>query len=256
MLSRKDQKRGQAEQSPKAHSKAANGRPHQRAGAVYLLGDSVFDNEVYVPAGSSVSDCLHAALAGEYDVHCLAVDGATMQDVPAQLKRLPTGATAATGAAGAGAPGGGVGESVFLSVGGNDAVLRAALLDEPVRSVAEGGAALFRLSEEFGAAYGELLDRIGQAGIEPTVCTVYFGDFPDEQWHAAAKAAVRAINFAIVQCAATRKLSVLDVNSVCCEPTDFVSSIEPSAACSEKLADAIAAVVWGNAVSSRFYTGS
>src|SRR5512134_992699 len=94
---------------------------------VVLLGDSVCDNAAYVPGGPDVVQQLRAALPDGWRATLSAVDGSVIGDVARQLATLPAGAS-----------------HLVVSSGGNDALGRSGMLEEPVRSVGE---AVRRLSE-------------------------------------------------------------------------------------------------------------
>ena len=70
-----------------------------------LLGDSIFDNAIYVPDGPSVIDHLRTILPAEWRATLLANDGDVTADVEGQLLKLPADAT-----------------HLIISVGGNDAL--------------------------------------------------------------------------------------------------------------------------------------
>src|SRR2546423_11720616 len=93
---------------------------------IVLLGDSIFDNAAYVGNGPDVVRQLHSVLPGGWRATLNAMDGATIQDIRAQLARLPSDAS-----------------HLVLSVGGNDALLEAGVLEERARSV---GAVLDKLA--------------------------------------------------------------------------------------------------------------
>ena len=61
-----------------------------------LLGDSIFDNGVYVPDGPAVTDQLRAGPSEEWRASLLAVDGHVTADVESQLAGLPRDATSRT----------------------------------------------------------------------------------------------------------------------------------------------------------------
>ena len=114
---------------------------------VALLGDSVFDNASYTRGQPDVAAHLRA-LAPTWGVTLCAVDGSTTTDVGPQLDRVPSRAT-----------------HVVLSLGGNDALINADLLDMPVRSTAE---ALDRFEErlsDFERSYGWVIEAL--AGLFP-----------------------------------------------------------------------------------------
>lgn len=71
---------------------------------IALLGDSIFDNALYVGDSESVSDLL-LSLKPDLELELLAVDGDVTTDVFKQLSKLPASA-----------------DYVFVSCGGNDAL--------------------------------------------------------------------------------------------------------------------------------------
>ena len=88
---------------------------------VALLGDSIFDNGVYVAPAPAVSEQLCASLGSDWTVSLVAVDGHVTKDVgDRQVGRVPKGAS-----------------HIVVSVGGNDALGHASILNEGARSVAE-----------------------------------------------------------------------------------------------------------------------
>ena len=62
-------------------------------GHIVLLGDSIFDNAVYVPGGPSVIEHVRRVLPIGWKATLLAIDGARMSSVERQLQRLPADAT-------------------------------------------------------------------------------------------------------------------------------------------------------------------
>src|SRR5262245_439703 len=87
---------------------------------VALLGDSIFDNRAYTGGEPDVAAHLRELLASRWKVTLCAVDGSTTTDLGPQLDSVREHVT-----------------HVVLSVGGNDAMLNADLLDFPVRSTAQ-----------------------------------------------------------------------------------------------------------------------
>ena len=88
-------------------------------GHVVLLGDSIFDNAVYVPGGPPVVRQLQQELPTGWRATLVAVDGHVTTDVQPQLARVPGDAT-----------------HLFVSVGGNDALGESFFLRQPASSVA------------------------------------------------------------------------------------------------------------------------
>src|SRR5947209_4298725 len=128
---------------------------------VVLLGDSVFDNARYV-SGPDVVRQLRGALPEGWRATLNAVDGAVIGDIGAQLDRLPGDAS-----------------HLVVSIGGNDALRRTALLDEPARSIADALLKLAAVREFFQRGYGTMLDEVVRRGLPAAVCTIYEGRFPD-----------------------------------------------------------------------------
>ena len=62
-------------------------------GHIVLLGDSIFDNAVYVPGGPSVIEHVRRVLPRNWEATLLAVDGATISSMERQFTRMPDGAS-------------------------------------------------------------------------------------------------------------------------------------------------------------------
>ena len=78
---------------------------------VALLGDSIFDNGLYVPGGSPLVEQLRARLPRGWKATLVAVDGAVANSVLRQIPRLPADAT-----------------HLVISAGGNDALENSGIL--------------------------------------------------------------------------------------------------------------------------------
>jgi len=113
-----------------------------------LLGDSIFDNESYVPGGPPVIEQVRRGLPRGWRARLLAVDGAVSASVASQLHRLPEGAS-----------------HVFVSVGGNDALRHSGILDEVRRPAGEAFAALTEMQGEFRHDYRAMLRDVLSAGL-------------------------------------------------------------------------------------------
>jgi lysophospholipase L1-like esterase len=190
---------------------------------VVLLGDSIFDNQAYVGGGPDVIQQLRALLAPGWKATLLAVDGHVTGDVAErQLPRIPEGAS-----------------HLIVSVGGNDALGRASLLQEPVNSVGEGIHRLSIACEAFEEVYGEMLRAILARGLPTALCTIYDTAFP-EPYRTIATRALALFNDAITRAAFGNGLDIIDLRLVCDEPADYANPIEPSSAGGQKIAAAIA----------------
>jgi hypothetical protein len=199
-----------------------------------LLGDSSLDNAAYTGGGPDVITQVRAVLPAGWSASLAAVDGATTRDVEAQLSRLPAQAT-----------------HLVLSVGGNDALLDASVLDVAASTAAE---ALLRLADvvaAFELRYRGAVAACLRSGRPLTVCTIYNGCFPDPQYQRVVTTALTVFNDAIVRVASERGLAVIDLRAVCALPEDYANPIEPSSAGGEKIARVIAAHLTGPRDSAR-----
>lgn len=178
---------------------------------VILLGDSIFDNERYVPNEAPVIDQLNSRLPSDWRATLLAVDGAICEDVPIQMRRLPEDAS-----------------HLIISVGGNDALGNSHLIEDTRLSAAEGFVRMAVIQQEFRQNYQAMLHSV-LAVHKPTIlCTIYDAvpGLPDS-----AVTALSGFNDVICQEAFQRGLPVLDLRLICDEATDYSvhSPIEPSA---------------------------
>ncbi|HEX8458442.1 MAG TPA: SGNH/GDSL hydrolase family protein [Pyrinomonadaceae bacterium] len=192
-------------------------------GHAILLGDSIFDNGAYVGAGEpDVVRQLQAELPRDWQATLLAVDGSMIRGVRAQAARLPLDAT-----------------HLVLSVGGNDALGHARLLDAAARSMAEALSTLARAADEFERDYRAMLDELLTRRLPTAVCTVYNPRFPDAQVQKLAVTALCVFNDAITRAAFSRGLPLIDLRLVCDDERDYANPIEPSARGGRKIARAI-----------------
>jgi len=193
---------------------------------VVLLGDSIFDNGVYVRGEPCVHDQLVGALVGTGGkATLLAVDGDVTADVAGQLERLPADAT-----------------HLVVSVGGNDALRRAAILDHPVENTAEVFAELAAIHDRFRDGYARMLDTVLAHGKPTIVCTIYDSNFAAPKKELA-DVALSVFNDAILRCAGERGVPVIDLRRIFRTTTDYANAIEPSAQGGAKMVAAIVAVV-------------
>lgn len=177
---------------------------------VVLLGDSVFDNGVYVPDGPAFADQLRAALPEEWKVSLLAVDGHVTADVGAQLAGLPHDAT-----------------HLVVSCGGNDALNYLPILAERAQSVAEVLSRFAQIRSDFSQEYRWMLEKVVATQRNVTICTVY-DCIPDLE--PMAHAALSMFNEVIFREAISAKVTIVDLRLVCTERSDYseMSPIEPS----------------------------
>jgi hypothetical protein len=190
---------------------------------IILLGDSIFDNGVYVPGGPDVVKQLRSILPAGSSASLLAVDGAVTRSVASQMTRLPRDAT-----------------HLVLSVGGNDALGASHLLGSPARSVGEAVMLLAQAQDEFAREYERMLDGVLAAALPTAVCTIYDTP-PSAPQHRIIKAALSLFNDRITRAAFSRALPLIDLRLICNEEGDYANPIEPSVQGGGKIAAAIAA---------------
>jgi hypothetical protein len=192
---------------------------------VVLLGDSIFDNAAYVPRGADVSTHLRARLGDAGSLTMLAVDGAVIDGVHAQLRSIPGEAT-----------------HLVLSVGGNDALRYAHLLGNATLS---GSRLLEEFAEgvsAFDARYRRLLGALVSRELPLVACTIYEGNLPADVAKQAA-AALGMFNDIVYRRCTEAGVRVIELRNVCTEPSDYANPIEPSDLGGRKIADAITSVV-------------
>ena len=189
---------------------------------VVLLGDSIFDNAVYVAGGPDVVAHLRGGLPEGWEATLAAIDGATTEDMPIQCGRIPADAT-----------------HLVLSIGGNDALMNVDILDRAASSAGEALWMLADVRDAFAARYEAVLRELRGRGLPLTVCTIYEGNFPDARMQRLAATALTVFNDAILRHAVRAALTVVDLRLVCSDPADYANPIEPSVQGGAKIARAI-----------------
>ncbi|WP_461174880.1 SGNH/GDSL hydrolase family protein [Arthrobacter sp. Z1-9] len=196
----------------------------QETGHVVLLGDSIFDNAAYVDGGPDVISQLRQELPG-WTCSLLAIDGDVITGVARQLRGLPRDAT-----------------HLVVSVGGNDALGYAPLLQERPGSVAEALLLLDAGRDRFDADYRAMLPAVLAQGLPAAVCTIYDTP-PSEPNQRIIKAALSLFNDSITRAAFSTGTPVIDLRLICDEDADYANPIEPSSQGGRKIARAIATLV-------------
>ncbi len=193
-----------------------------------LLGDSIFDNGVYVPDGPAFVDQLRAALSEEWKVSLLAVDGHITVDVEAQLTRLPHDAT-----------------HLVVSCGGNDALNYLPILAQRAQSVGEVLSHFAQIRSDFGQTYRRMLEMVVAKQRDVAICTVY-DCIPDLE--PMAHAALSMFNEVILREAISARVTIIDLRLVCTERSDYseLSPIEPSEMGGEKIAAVVGNMLTGS----------
>ena len=191
---------------------------------IVLLGDSIFDNAIYVPDGFSVSRHLLQSVPA-WKTTLLAVDGSVTTEVVDQLTQVPDDAT-----------------YLVISTGGNDALNSIGIFYIPVNTVGEALSHLGRVRDNFQLNYHAMLKQVMAANLPVAVCTIYNSvpGLGDEE-----KTALALFNEIILQEAGMFKLPVIDLRLICNEETDYspVSPIEPSHLGGMKIAQAVISIV-------------
>jgi hypothetical protein len=192
---------------------------------VALVGDSIFDNAVYVPGGPDVAEQLRHLLGDSWKVTLLAVDGDVVADVRIQLESMPTDAT-----------------HIVVSVGGNDALQHLPLLQQPADSVADALTGLASAREAFRTNYRAMLDFVADMKRPFSVCTIY-DSVPGLQPEA--NTALAIFNEVILREAISNGVPIIDLRVICTDAADYsaLSPIEPSVEGGAKIVAAISAML-------------
>jgi hypothetical protein len=194
---------------------------------VVLLGDSIFDNDRYVPGGPSVIEHLRKSLPNGWRATLLARDGSIASDVTQQLAKLPQDAT-----------------HLVVSAGGNNALSSSMVLHAAAGSVPELLSNLADLHEEFQQEYRGMLAQVLTHGRPTVVCTIYdaIPDLGRED-----RTGLSIFNDVILREAFRAGLPVIDLRLLCTDRDDYARSspIEPSVVGGGKIARAVARLVTG-----------
>ena len=188
---------------------------------IALIGDSIFDNAIYVPGEPAVIDHLRGFLPDGHSATLIAHDGDLTADVEGQLDLIPEGAT-----------------HLVVSVGGNDALHSAEVLSVRVGSVADALIHLSGIRKKFRTAYRAMLWQVGSLNLPFAVCTIY-EDVPGLTPEL--KTALALFNDSITREAMAVGAPIIDLRQVCTEPEDYseLSQIEPSMQGGGKIAKTI-----------------
>lgn len=190
---------------------------------IVLLGDSIFDNAAYVADGPDVVTHLRSRLPEGWRATLNAVDGSLTGDVRRQVGWLGSDVT-----------------HFALSIGGNDALDRSAILGESAGSVAEVLDRLAGVREKFTGDYEAMLDGICRLGLPTAVCTIYDGRFVDPLQRRIANTTLTIFNDVITRAVFSRGLTLIDLRLICDQDEDLANPIEPSVQGGAKIASAIA----------------
>jgi hypothetical protein len=200
---------------------------------IVLLGDSIFDNAAYVNGGPDVIRQLTGILPSDFKATLLAVDGSVTTDVIKQIPKIPAPAT-----------------HLMVSVGGNDGLSRAEILQRPARSVGEAVEQLASLRAEFQQSYRRMLAALLALEMPLALCTAYDPHFSDPLMQRFTTTALNIFNDCILREAITQGLPVLDLRLICTEAEDYANEIEPGVAGGRKIAAGILNLVQNHDFSS------
>lgn len=187
---------------------------------IVLLGDSIFDNKTYVGEnGKDVISHLRELVPDDWKTTLKAIDGSLIENVNQQLIDVPQDAT-----------------HFVVSVGGNNAIMNADVLQMPANSSAEVLETIANRRDVFEADYEAMLKNLLSKNLPTAVCTVYFPNFPEPFIQRIAVTALSAFNDVIIRQAALNGLPILDLRLICNENSDYANEIEPSDTGGKKIA--------------------
>jgi lysophospholipase L1-like esterase len=194
--------------------------------SVVLLGDSILDNGSYTDPEPDTTTHLQRILGDDWSVSRLAQDGAVMDGIRSQLERLK------------GRP-----DVAVLSVGGNDVIRHAEVIGRPDAAAESVLTAMLGITENFGRQYEKVAQEVGVRAERTVLCTIYEVQLHPPLLARLARVPLSMLNDRIIRAGARHGVDVLDLRSVCTEPSDFVKQIEPSPQGAAKIAAAIAGVL-------------
>jgi hypothetical protein len=189
---------------------------------IVLLGDSIFDNALYVPGGPSVIEHLRRILPDGDLATMIALDGATVSSVFRQLERIPDDAT-----------------HLILSAGGNDALWMAGnIFSQTTDDIRSSLQRIAELVTEFTAEYRRLIIELRELRLPLVTCTVY-DSVPGLD--SSEITGLCVFNDTITRTAFEIGATLIDLRTICNETSDYstISPIEPSASGGGKIARAI-----------------
>lgn len=191
---------------------------------IVLAGDSIFDNDGYVPNGPGVIEQMRTSIPDDWSAIKIAIDGDCIRHVYSRVEDFPEYIT-----------------DLVLSIGGNDALGYASILDR-AKSIQDIPDLVHAPAQEFRKNYGELIDHLLTLNVTLHVCTIYTAvPFEDKLWRQYVPLALNFFNQIIKNEADKRDINVIEIDKVCILDEDYskVSPIEPSAVGGQKIVNAI-----------------
>lgn len=201
---------------------------------IVLLGDSVFDNKRYVGSEFDVTEHLRTMIPQNWQASLKAVDGNVVENVSRQMREIPDDAT-----------------YLIVSIGGNDALMNADVLQMSANSAAEVLSVLANQAKSFESGYEKMLETILRRNLPAAVCTIYYPNFPNDSLQKIAVASLSIFNDAIIRQAIRSGVSVLDLRLICNEKNDYANEIEPSGKGGKKIAAKILELIAAHDFSSQ-----
>jgi hypothetical protein len=187
---------------------------------IVLLGDSIFDNKSYVGSnGRDVITHLRENLPDDWQSSLKAVDGSLIENVSKQLSGISSDAT-----------------HLVVSVGGNNAIMNADVLQMKAENSAEVLNAIADRCEVFETHYKKMLSSVLAKELPIAVCTVYNPNFPEAIFQRLAVTALSIFNDVIIRQAIINNLPIIDLRLICNEADDYANAIEPSDKGGKKIA--------------------
>lgn len=186
---------------------------------IVLLGDSIFDNIAYTGDALDVISHLKNSIPQDWQATLKAVDGSVAENVSGQLLNIPNDST-----------------HLFVSVGGNNAIMNSDVLGLQVDSSAEAFNILSDRVSDFEFHYREMLKNVVSRNLPTTVCTIYYPNFPEPLMQKISVAALSSFNDVIIRNAVLSNIPILDLRLICSEESDYANEIEPSGKGGQKIA--------------------
>ena len=206
---------------------------------IILAGDSVFDNRTYVRVGEpDVRDQLADLLNDGDKATLIAVDGNINKNVSKQLDNIPNDAT-----------------HLFISIGGNDALMHIDAFTEPVTTIGEALDSFNEMVHKFERDYIKMLTNVVKYGLKTTLCTIYNPCFDHDnmdrisymippnanlkELQRRCDTALPLFNNIIYQEAFNFGIPVMDLRLIFSDREDYANPIEPSIVGGMKMAKII-----------------
>ena len=191
---------------------------------ITLAGDSIFDNDGYVPNGPGVIAQLRTVIPKNWSASKIAVDGDCIRHVYSRVENFPDYIT-----------------DLVLSIGGNDALGYSSALNH-AKSAHDIPELVKAPAIEFQGNYRALLEHLQTLNCKLHVCTIYTAvPFEDPLWRQYVPLALTLFNAIIKEEAKALGVGVIEIDKVCTQDADYskVSPIEPSVIGGQKIVDEI-----------------